>query len=336
MIGYYIHHSGNGHRSRAYSICAQLKQPVTALTSLPLTNSHPFSEVVPLPRDDAAGGAPSDETANGTLHWAPLDNPGLRARMRIIADWVDAVHPAVVVVDVSVEVATLVRLLGVPVVTMAMPGRRIDAPHTSVYRLADHILAGWPRDLYEPAWLRPHRDKTSYVGGISRFDGRPRYEAWGSGRNVAVLGGDAKGIDIATVRQWRRDLPEYRWHAVGVAGTDWVDDPWPQLCAADVVVSHAGESSIAEIASAARPAIIIPQRRPFDEQFVTASVLSNAGLAVTSAPGPPPARWPQLLDRARNLDAQRWSRWQTRGAAHRAAVAIERVAERNHVTVSAA
>ena len=48
------------------------------------------------------------------------------------------------VVDVSVEVAILVRLLGVPVVVMAMPGDRIDAPHDLVYQAADHILAAWP------------------------------------------------------------------------------------------------------------------------------------------------------------------------------------------------
>ena len=54
------------------------------------------------------------------------------------------------VIDVSVEVATLLRLLGVPVVVVAMPGERVDAPHTLVYQLADHILAAWPQDLYVP------------------------------------------------------------------------------------------------------------------------------------------------------------------------------------------
>ena len=74
--------------------------------------------------------------------------------MGLIAAWVTATKPNVMVVDVSVEVAMLVRLLGVPVVVMAMPGDRIDAAHDLVYQAADHILAAWPRELYEPPWLQ--------------------------------------------------------------------------------------------------------------------------------------------------------------------------------------
>ena len=92
--------------------------------------------------------------------------------MALIAQWVADVHPSAAVIDVSVEVATLLRLLGVPVVVVAMPGERVDTPHTLVYQLADHILAAWPQDLYAPHWLQPHAHKTTYLGGISRFDGR--------------------------------------------------------------------------------------------------------------------------------------------------------------------
>ena len=94
--------------------------------------------------------------------------------MRLIAQWVAATRPAAVVIDVSVEVATYIRLLGVPVIVVAGPGERTDAPHLLVYRLADHIVAAWPRELHEPSWLRSYADKTSYVGGISRFDGQER------------------------------------------------------------------------------------------------------------------------------------------------------------------
>lgn len=75
-------------------------------------------------------------------------------------------------VDVSVEVALFVRLLGVPVILMAMPGERIDGPHALVHQIADHIIAASPQELYEPEWLRAYAAKTSYVGGISRFGDR--------------------------------------------------------------------------------------------------------------------------------------------------------------------
>jgi UDP-N-acetylglucosamine--N-acetylmuramyl-(pentapeptide) pyrophosphoryl-undecaprenol N-acetylglucosamine transferase len=104
------------------------------------------------------------------MHWVPHHDDGLRTRMALIARWVEETRPAAVVVDVSVEVALFVRLLGVPVIVMTMPGERTDGPHDLVHQLADHIVAAWPQELYEPEWLHAYDAKTSYVGGISRFE----------------------------------------------------------------------------------------------------------------------------------------------------------------------
>ena len=92
-------------------------------------------------------------------------------------------------VDVSVEVALFVRLLGVPVIVMAMPGERIDGPHALVHQIADHIIAAWPRELYEPEWLRAYAAKTSYVGGISRFGDRDGLQPTEDRATVLVLSG---------------------------------------------------------------------------------------------------------------------------------------------------
>ena len=85
MIGYYIHHHGLGHLSRATSICAQLHLPVTALTSLNVPDPHPFAAVLKLPRDDE-GTLVADPTAYGAFHWAPHHDAGLMDRMRLIDD----------------------------------------------------------------------------------------------------------------------------------------------------------------------------------------------------------------------------------------------------------
>ncbi|TPG27360.1 glycosyltransferase [Mycolicibacterium hodleri] len=329
MIGYYVHHHGRGHLARATSICAHLSRPVTVLTSLPLAEEWPFDAVVELPRDD--GDEPAvDATASGVFHWAPLHHSGLRMRMRQIAEWVAVARPAAVVVDVSVEVATFLRLLGVPVVVVAMPGERTDRPHELVYELADHILAAWPRSLYQPDWLRRYDFKTSYVGGISRFEGRSHSGAHRDGpRHVLTLGGaGGSTVDVAMIDQYATDHPRFRWSALGVAGARWSDDPWDELCDADVVVAHAGQSSIADIATAARPAIVVPQPRPFDEQAVTATVLGRSGLAVSLDGWPRSGEWEPLIDRALRLDVDEWRRWQTVGAPARAAAAIDEVAAR--------
>ncbi len=270
------------------------------------------------------------------MHWAPIDDDGLRARMHNIADWIERTRPSAVVVDVSVEVAMFVRLLGVPVIVVAMPGRRIDAPHEMVYHLADHILACWPNDLYDPEWLHAHRAKTSYIGGVSRFDGRKRIPRISGKRRIVFLGGaGASDVGLASVDTCATHFPQYRWHAVGVSTDTWVRDPWPTMSDADVIVAHAGESSIADLATAARPSIIIPQPRPFEEQFTTAHVLAENGLAVSHPRWPTTGEWPDLIDRARRTDLRRWRRWRTEGAARRAASAIEDVAGRRVRTPAA-
>jgi UDP-N-acetylglucosamine--N-acetylmuramyl-(pentapeptide) pyrophosphoryl-undecaprenol N-acetylglucosamine transferase len=328
MIGYYVHHHGRGHLARATSICAHLRSSVTLLSSLAIPD-HGLGGSVLLPRDDSST-VFRDPTANETLHWAPLYDTGFSERMRLIADWVADVRPATVVVDVSVEVAMFVRLLGVPVVVMAMPGDRIDGPHDLAYRIADHIVAAWPRELYEPPWLKAHSAKTTYVGGISRFDGRPRAAVPSERRpNVLVLdGAGGSNFDAATVRRCAAAYPHWRWSALGVPGGPWSDDPWPDLCAADLVISSAGQSSIADLAAARSPAIVIAAQRPFGEQGATSNALERGGMAVVRHSWPELADWPALFDRAQALGCHAWERWQTRGAAARAATVIEEVAAR--------
>ncbi len=325
MIGYYVHHHGFGHLARALSICQQMHRPVTVLTSRDVPDPHPFAAVVKLPRDDSAPEA-SEPTAHGALHWAPHHDPGLNSRMDAIARWVADAQPEAVVTDVSVEVAMFVRLLGVPVIVMALPGKRIDAPHLLVHRLADHIVATWPKELCVPAWLRSYEDKTSYVGGVSRFEHRdiptapPARRELSSPTTVLLLCG-ADGL--RAVQDYPTPLPGVAWKTLGTSQTDWVDDPWPQICGADVVVTHAGQSAIADVAAAQRPAVVIPQPRPFDEQHATARVLSQYRLAVVTRRWPDQRAWPALLTQAQAGDLGKWRQWNVRGAAARAAEAIE-------------
>ncbi|OBK13496.1 glycosyltransferase [Mycobacterium asiaticum] len=284
--------------------------------------SHPFSAIVQLPRDDQ-GTQACEPTAHGALHWAPHHDPGFGARMIAIADWVANARPEAMVVDVSVEVAMFVRLLGVPVIVVALPGKRTDAPHSTVHRIADHILAAWPKALCVPAWLRQYEHKTSYVGGISRFEGRRAASKSADSGRVLILGGTGgdfgPGDCSSAACGWT-------WTTLGGASGSWKDDPWSEIHDADVVVTHAGQSCVADVAAAQRPAIVIPQPRPFDEQKSTALMLRRHQLAVVAQDWPDERAWPALLTHARARDPQRWRRWQVDGAAQRAATAIESTA----------
>jgi hypothetical protein len=257
--------------------------------------------------------------------------------MDAVARWVTQAQPDAFVTDVSVEIAAFVRLLGVPVIVVALPGKRFDAPHLLAHRLADHIIAAWPPELYVPAWLRTYTEKTSYVGGISRFDGR----VCSSSAGVDSVGNAASSADIrvlvlagaseafgARIGDCAAACPGTTWTAL--SGTDgcWVDDPWPQICAADVVVTHAGQSAIADVAASRRRAIVISQRRPFDEQRATAAVLRRYRLATVTPAWPDVRAWPGLIAHALASDPGKWSRWQVQGAAARAATAIEETVQR--------
>ena len=110
---------------------------------------------------------------------------------------------------------------------------------------------------------------------------------------------------------------------IGLRGGRRTPDPWPDICAADVVITHAGQSCVADVAAARRPAIVLPQPRPFDEQHATAETLRRHRLAVATRGWPDARAWRCFIGQARASDSSRWEQWQTTGAAARAAEAIE-------------
>jgi hypothetical protein len=120
----------------------------------------------------------------------------------------------------------------------------------------------------------------------------------------------------------RAATPGWEWTTLGPPEDRWVDDPWPLLCAADVVVTHAGQNAIADVAAARRPAIVVPQPRPHGEQRALARALGHAGLATVEPGWPEPARWPALLEEAVARGGAGWDRWSDGGGAARAATVL--------------
>ncbi|MBE7195937.1 hypothetical protein [Gordonia sp. NPDC003429] len=320
MIGYYIHHQGSGHRTRAEAIARHLSAPVVALSSADIVGED-FTDVIALDRDDQ-NLDPRDPTAGGVLHWAPRGDRGLCRRMAQIARFADEHEPAAVVVDVSVEIALFVRLLGVPVIVVAMPGDRADPTHRRAYEVADAIIAPWPGDLYSPPWLDEFISKTTFVGGISRFEYRPATPDPALASDVLLMSGTGGESERPVVSLITKRHPGLTVVGLGPAFGTWTDDPWPYLCSAQVVVINAGQGSVADVAAARRPAVVIPQRRPFAEQDATACTLEREGLAQVRSEWPEPDDWAKILHESSVTNAD-WSRWQTDGAAGRAAAAIE-------------
>jgi hypothetical protein len=321
-IGYYVHHVGRGHLHRATALAAHLATSggpvVTGLSSMPRPADWP-GDWIELPRDD--DGEAECPTARGRLHWAPLHHAGLRERTATVSAWIDAVRPAAVVVDVSVEMVLLARLHGVPVVSVVLPGQRDDPAHLLGLEVADELVAFWPPDAHGMLRGVPYevKERVHCLGALSRFPvvvpTPPR-----ATRHAVVLVGSGGHEQLPV------PSGEWTFTVLGTSHDQWVEDPSSLLRDADVVVTHAGQNALAETAAARRPAVVVPQDRPHDEQLTTAAVLRD---------GPWPAvvldAWPtddEALDKAATLDGTDWAGWCDGLAVERYADVVRAVVDR--------
>jgi hypothetical protein len=296
-IGIYVHHHGSGHAARAAAVGRALRERgavVTYLSSLPAERLGP-GESIRLPLDTDRGAAPGETPAE--LHFAPLGSAGLAGRMAAIAGWIERSRPDLMLVDVSVEVAMLARLCGVPFAYLRQSGERDDPPHQLAYRWAAGLLAPWPEWLERVTTPGPIRARSAHVGAVTRFDGALRPQAIGRPRRALVLGecGPLTEEIAAGARGWQ------------VLGPRPVDLDLLARCA--VVVAPGGANAVAEAAFARCGLVCLPQPRPFGEQEARGEDLERHRAAVVLREAPPAPEWPLLLEeaRARRTELARWA-----------------------------
>ena len=343
-VGWYVHHHGAGHRTRAMVVGRELVARGASVTLLGSDLDHAAAHRASLSAVRLAMDAPVDESSthseldvvmHGSMHWAPLWHSGFRERMTTVARWVQVEEPDVVVVDVSCEVAVMVRLLGVPVVVVAQPGERTDTAHTTAYAAATAVLAPWPAwatgDLWRTALgtsgVEGSDHRVVAVGGISRegADGPCRRDEQPPGRRRGLVLSGSEGFDDPTlVEAVTETVTDVDWTVVG--GAAWVPDVRERLAGSDVVVTHAGQNAIADVAAWRLPAVVVPQRRPFDEQVHMGAVLAGAGIATVVRDDETEVCWADRVGSALAHGGEAWERWGSHGAASRAASLVEVVA----------
>jgi hypothetical protein len=136
----------------------------------------------------------------------------------------------------------------------------------------------------------------------------------GGGRLTEHLASDLDGL-----------LPGWVWTVLGGQET-WLSDPSDALLDADVVVTHAGQGSLADIAACRRPAVVVPAPRPYAEQVTSAAVLAGSRWPVVVAGTAQEALSPTVLERAQRLDGNDWAGWCDGGAARRFAEVVRSLA----------
>jgi hypothetical protein len=339
-IGWYIHHHGRGHLHRFLAVAPELTQDVTVLSSLARPEASGVTEWIDLPPDvPVSPGQRATVEARGLLHWAPLGESGYRERMGMIAAWIAATGPAAIVVDVSVEVALLARLMGVPVLWVAQRGIREDRAHRLAYGVAEVIIAPWTADTDPGDGSATDPDLPAaapvvHVGALSRFDHLCPTPLPEERRVGVVLGFGGHAVEARDIAAAAAATPDWTWEVAAHTEVGEVPnvishppdcDVWALLNRAAVVVSSASGNAVAEVAAARRPLICLPQDRPFAEQHRQAAALSDAGLALVSQAWPPADRWPGLLERARAHGGSGWAALHDGAGARRFAAAVDSV-----------
>ena len=329
MIGVYVH--GRSQLHRALPVVTTLRdrgEEVTILVAGPLGEGlRPDGiRVEHLPTDDAPPSAPPQPSEPET---EALD---LQARRAALA-WIERTRPRTLWVDGSPAMALAANLTGIPVVSTLPPGVRRDEPHVLRCRAAQTLIGAWPPGLF-PDTVAGVGVPVREVGGISRFERRSRAAVPGRRPRIVHLNSAGTRGDHRfwrAVRTTAQRMGPAEWVEMGGLDGRWYADPWPELSSADVVVTCAGQSSVADAACCDVPMVVVPRRHEYGEHDATARALGPLpGVAVMHYGDGPTAvarTVCEQVDAARRPgNAGIRARWGVDGAASRAAEVIRRVA----------
>ncbi|UWR24184.1 hypothetical protein K3756_10750 [Sulfitobacter sp. S190] len=305
-IGYFVHHQGRGHAQRCAAIVNALPISQKATIFCARTDIFPplragiHIEKIPSLFEPTGFEDVNDTFGQPeTVHCAPLGWPGIRSAMGIMANWFHQANPALMIVDVSAEVAQLARLCSVPCVKILQHGDRSDIGHRAAYAGCVGLIAPCARALAQDDW-NDLMAKIHFAAGIGtaqpRADKRTARAALDLPKNKQVVlvisGGGGNGFGSAPLGVGARATPDKFWVTVGKVETEWhatepanlrhdgwVDTIRDYIAAADTIVASTGNTTCHDIMAAGRPWIAVPEWRYFDEQVEKANALGRIGAA---------------------------------------------------------
>ena len=260
------------------------------------------------------------------------------AMVSFLSEW----KPDLLVADVGLEASILARMCGIATMYSRQHGRRWDKGHLLAYEWACGLYAPFSAEMEQtdcPEWVAK---KTFYSGGFSRFSGKKKAaeapSAYGKAPNVLVMTGFG-GTEITPehVLAAATENPQWRWHVLGKKARNGaqnvvfhgvINNVWPYLCHADLVIANAGHNSVMEIGAAQVPAVFIPASRPFDEQLCKAEVLKQLELGIVLPEWPDASAWASVWQNAQRQNLENWRSRQDEQSPQRLANHIAAIAQK--------
>ncbi|MCX2574140.1 glycosyltransferase [Pedobacter sandarakinus] len=309
-IAFYVHHHGSGHLMRTLQIVAALEAYPVILMGSGLDN------LVDVPSNVTLVHLPPDvPTSDEDLlpesippmgfHYAPLGVKGSRDRVALMTEVFRQYYPLILVVDVSIEVALLARLAGIPSVIIKQHGKRDDLPHQLAYDSAEIIIAPYSESM-SVDYPGNFDSKTVYTGGFSKFDQHLNRAKIQQNLVCVLVGKGGTSINHELLVKIASNCSEYQFHVLGLANFKHnlsnlfchghVQDASELMAKAWLVIGNTGHNTVMETASLNKHLIGIPELRPFDEQVEKAMVINDRrGVKIIQPKELQDTNWSNLL-----------------------------------------
>jgi UDP-N-acetylglucosamine:LPS N-acetylglucosamine transferase len=308
---YFVHAHGNGHRATfnlLYPALSAFFNVIAITTNKEVTdelhNKHDV-EIVELPPKYPAGFNIPEHTFSKAFEVTPYAiEPALRAKA--LAEAITRYKPKAFYCDGVPELAIMIRSMGVPVVLVHLPGKIMaDPTQVFAHQLADHIIAHFPSALEQEDY--EFTAKTFYSGYLSKYagvDARPDQKTFCDEVTI-LLGYD--NYNEAVLRNITKD-ENIAFTVIGNKHNYNLGKNCKQLgrvpdiskvISGEVVITAAGQNSVAELLSLKKRLILLPERRPYDEQAVHAGVLIRHDLALMAQETLSAAQWQDILLKAK-------------------------------------
>lgn len=310
-IFYFVHAHGNGHRATFNLLYPELSAffNVIAIT----TNSEITRylhrkcdvQVLELPPKYPADFEIPQHTFSKAFEVTPYTiEPAERAKA--LAEAIECYKPKAFYCDGVPELAIMVRGMGVPVVLVHLPGNIMSDPtQVFAHELADHIIAHFPSFLEQENYQ--FGSKTFYSGYMSQYSGHGlTCSNCSDTENVAVILG-YDNYDVSILKNITKDQ-DTLFTIIGNKEVFDLGRNCKQLghvkniseaIVGEIVISAAGQNTIAELLSLGKRLILLPEPRPYDEQVVHANVLANKNIALLAQETFSSEQWRNLLQKAK-------------------------------------